>query len=322
MLKAKSTNILILFLAILLGIVIIKSIPNIYNSYSRQAIELCGKYFSFCSFKFSTKNISLGIFDPHQDFQKSNLFGIDHHFLLWDLFDKDTFKNWSMSAKSNNRWLLITVEPSHDADPLLLKNITLGVYDEKIKDVCDSFNQSSNPVFIRFAHEMENINGRYPWATPNHGQFIASYQHFVSKCKSVYKNGFYVWSPAGNKNMGDYFPGREYVDYVGISFYYLPAFEKDRQKKSLSIQSALSQKYKLAKIYERPIMIAEFGFPNFLPNRNLEFANFLHNLKNFPQIKSLIFFNDVDRVGAWPEKYGIPDWRLEMDDLNSVNFSQ
>lgn len=320
--KLKPTNLLIILLAIFLVVAMIKSLPNIWWTYSRQAKDLCARYFGFCSYKFSTKSISLGAFDPRKTFEKSNFIGIDHHYLLWDGFEQKDLKDWSNTAKINNRWLLVTVEPWQESDPNLLKNIALGTYDDKIKGVCENFNQSSNPVFVRFAHEMEIVNGRYPWASTDFEGYIASYRHFVDTCKSVYQNGYYIWSPAGNKNMGSYFPGREYVDYIGISFYYLPAYEKDRQTPPLSIKSAFAQKYDLAKIYDRPIMIAEFGFADSLPDRSLELANFLHDLKNFPLIKSLVFFNDIDRIGAWPKKYDIPDWRLNVDDLKKVNFSQ
>jgi beta-mannanase len=41
-------------------------------------------------------------------------------------------------------------------------------------------------------------------------------------CRSITKNVFYIWSPVGNQELKDYWPGAAYADYVVWSVYAFP----------------------------------------------------------------------------------------------------
>ncbi|MBC8862816.1 beta-mannosidase, partial [Escherichia coli] len=44
----------------------------------------------------------------------------------------------------------------------------------------------------------------------------------VTACRTMADQIRFVWSPAGNRNLDDYFPGRGYVDEVGLSVFDCP----------------------------------------------------------------------------------------------------
>lgn len=74
------------------------------------------------------------------------------------------------------------------------------------------------PVFVRIGAEM-NV-----WTIPaDPNEYKAAFRHISGIIKSDCQNAAVVWSPgtasSWDKNMEDYYPGDEYVDWVGASLY-------------------------------------------------------------------------------------------------------
>lgn len=210
---------------------------------------------------------------------------------------------------------MVTVEPypisTVGTKDSVLSDITNSSYDQTITDICSSFVNSETPVFIRFAHEMERVNGRYPWAINDSSLYKDAYNHFSEVCKKVYTQGFYVWSPAGEKNLKEYFPGFTHVDYVGVSVYALPSFDQDYYGKFRSFTENFGEKYERVKGFEKPVMIAEIGVAADKEIQRKWIREMTENTKQFPLLKTIVYFNAKDNEGAWEAKYGIPDWRLD-----------
>jgi beta-mannanase len=115
----------------------------------------------------------------------------------------------------------ITLEPT-DMD---LNDIANGVYDEKFSEFFTELSKDGRDdteLFVRFAHEMEMrptyLQSWYSWQTTDSDAYVRAYQHVVNLGRSIAKNVKWVWSP----NRADifsksYYPGDDYVDYVGLS---------------------------------------------------------------------------------------------------------
>jgi len=163
------------------------------------------------------------------------------------------------------------------------------------------------PVVIRWGHEMENFTGRYPWATRDAQAYIDAYQYFVSKCASRAPNAQYMWSPAGNKNLKDYWPGENYVDYIGITVYNYEAWEILFYGYSRSFKENFGERYARVGEYRKPIMIAEFGATG--AGRTQWITEALQEVNKYILVKSVLFFSAMDPVswGSVPP----PDWRTQ-----------
>lgn len=97
--------------------------------------------------------------------------------------------------------------------------ITSGAYDSKLYETFGYLNTLSCPVFVRIGGEM-NVWGDQ--AAP--ADFIAAYQHVVNIGRSQAPRAAMVFSPnfssANRVDMDIYYPGDQYVDWVGVSLYY------------------------------------------------------------------------------------------------------
>ena len=97
--------------------------------------------------------------------------------------------------------------------------ITGGAYDSKLYETFGYLNTLSCPVFVRIGGEM-NVWGDQ--AAP--ADFIAAYQHVVNIARSQAPRAAMVFSPnfssANRVDMDIYYPGDQYVDWVGVSLYY------------------------------------------------------------------------------------------------------
>jgi beta-mannanase len=275
----------------------------------------CDTFSLQCTEVVKPQRVNFGVYDFNNTFEKTPM-AIEHEYVSWNTYASGTIETTLEKIASRNRWPLITVEPwvnetitSSEAE--LLVDVISGKYDQTITNICRELATFDKPLFLRWGHEMEQGIGRYPWATQNTQEYTDAYRHFVTTCKSVAQNVYYVWSPAGNNGADTYWPGGEYVDYVGLSLYELSAFDNDIYGKQQSFKELLIEKYDRVKKFNKPIMIAEFGVFGSSEFQKKWMSAAFADMDSFELLKSVVYFNAPDSFGAWPEKYGIPDWTIE-----------
>jgi hypothetical protein len=109
-----------------------------------------------------------------------------------------------------------------------LRDIALGVYDAYFKEFAETVKDFDGPVFISINHEMNGTWYPYSEAYPNSGvtsaDYIASWRRIVDVFRRAGANNVaWVWSPnvpdVGPVPAAKYYPGDDYVDWVGVSFY-------------------------------------------------------------------------------------------------------
>ena len=121
--------------------------------------------------------LQYGIYDPEERFAKSDQIGVEHIFVQWESNYIGRLRSASDYAASRNRWLMVTVEPwpAHSrTGETLLTDITDGIYDSDLANIGSVLGELNRPVFVRWGHEMEDLTGRYPWASRDAEAYISS----------------------------------------------------------------------------------------------------------------------------------------------------
>jgi hypothetical protein len=197
------------------------------------------------------------------------------------------------------------------------KDIALGVYDAYFQEFAHTVKDFGGPVFISINHEMNGTWYPYSEAYPNSGvtsaDFIASWRRIADIFRQAGANNVaWVWSPnvpdVGPVPAAKYYPGDDYVDWVGVSFY------------SGNAADALDPIYKTYAA-RKPIFITEWAtapeksqyYPAY-PGDAKWVANVFKALDTrYPRVKAISWFQyDKDdgnyllqRVNAQQQQYSV-----------------
>lgn len=108
------------------------------------------------------------------------------------------------------------------------KQIGLGVWDAYFDEFADTVKAFNSPVFISINHEMNGTWYPYSEAAPGSENTAADYVKMWRRIVDIFRqrganNVAWVWSPnipdVGPVPATSYYPGDDYVDWVGVSFY-------------------------------------------------------------------------------------------------------
>lgn len=149
--------------------------------------------------------------------------GRDHAlFFIYRSFGRPFPADYARSLRRLGAGLQIAWEPKN------LRETEDGAYLERfMRDAA----KSGIPVFLRFASEM---NGNW---TPYHDDPAAyreAFRRVAAVAHSVASNVAMVWCPADSpeRNLDDFFPGDEAVDWVGVNFYSVLYNDGDRGREA------------------------------------------------------------------------------------------
>jgi cellulose synthase/poly-beta-1,6-N-acetylglucosamine synthase-like glycosyltransferase/exo-beta-1,3-glucanase (GH17 family) len=278
-----------------------------------------------------------GIYDPHFDFE-NNIALIekreDQAGFQFPIIS--TYLAWGDGPLPQEKWKQII---QHGAIPMVtwepwtsgfsayseiedvrnnrkvFRHILNGYFDWYIDQMAVSLRDLNSPVFLRFAHEMENP--MYPWSrsggnTPE--EFVAAWKYVHLRFEKLgAHNVSWVWSPWSTEGFDAYFPEGEYiqyVDWIGLTALNYGSASKDMSSKTFEeIYRPFKSKIE-EKEYKIPVMLAEFGSTSYQGENGKAWVDeSLSVIKyKFPEIKSLVFFfSDWDR--NW-----ITDWRPSSED--------
>src|SRR5690606_40938467 len=133
-------------------------------------------------------------------------------------YDRDaipmiTWEPWASALPENEEYEELREEKK------VMKYIAQGVYDNYIREFIQILKSYDKPVFLRFAHEFDNP--QYPWSqvgenSPN--EFIAAWKHVHDIASKENANKLvFVWNPWSIEGMTQYYPGNDFVDWIGIT---------------------------------------------------------------------------------------------------------
>ncbi len=150
-------------------------------------------------------------------------------------------KDYIKACERNNAACVLTIEPWVVKDFYTDWQKGNPAYDATVQ-LAKGCRNVKTPIFIRFAHEMNGC--WYPWSpwidknqnvvydkgeetgvTPE--KYVIAYQNFVKLVKKYADNVAFIWCPnqgwlgleKGVDLFEDFYPGDEYVDWMGIDFY-------------------------------------------------------------------------------------------------------
>lgn len=258
----------------------------------------------------------IGAYDPYGTFSNDPTIVIEHVYIAWEDADFSSIQVANKYAMDRSRRFLLTIEPwswSPAKAPLepatLYQSIISGEHDTRIGALCTALNDLDREATVRFAHEMDIGNKRYPWSRWAPAEYIEAYQHFVNVCRPIAPQVRYMWSPRGEQNLQAYYPGDSYVDVIGLTVLAYQKYEVGEFGKPLSFAERLGPSYRLVAGYGKDIYIAEFGCHGDVTYVRRCRKEARNAKADFPKIAGLIYFNDVD-TWPWPKAYGYPDWRI------------
>ena len=217
-------------------------------------------------------------------------------------------------------WLSVFDNVGHPRLPLRelrdhhgLAAVGRGDYDFYIDRWAAAAARFERPLFLRFAHEM-NDPYRYPWGPQNNTkeEFIAAWRHVVSRFRAARAdNVVWVWSPHVAHEYWDlYFPGDEYVDWVATGALNYGAIAY--WSRWWTFDEIFGMKYQRLATFGKPIMIAELGSLGGGQERARWYGDALRSLDvRFPQVKALLFFHTP---GDQTVTYQRVDWTVIGDD--------
>jgi len=177
-----------------------------------------------------------------------------------------------------------------------MRDVAAGKYDAYIKEWAAKTAKIDAPIFIRLGHEM-NDPYRYPWGPQNNlaKDFIAAWKHVhdvFEQQKAT--NVIWIWSPHPAYGFYEaFYPGAAYVDYVGVGI--LNYGTVATWSKWWSFGEIFGKHYSELAVFNKPIMITEFGCLNVGGKRDAWYEEALHQLpQKYPLIKSILFFHFSD----------------------------
>lgn len=179
-----------------------------------------------------------------------------------------------------------------------LQGIINGQYDDNIKRLASFLKSSDKPIYVRFGYEFDG-----PWNAYQPELYKKAYKHFVDVIRDttipseyhygVGENISFVWHSAAffrlgenaiwpdagynkesvenylanpSRTLEDWYPGDEYVDWVGISWF---AWDHKFQETAASIRR--DEAVAFAKEHNKPVMIAEAApKANWQPNNPIK----------------------------------------------------
>ena len=259
-----------------------------------------------------------GVYDPEGTFGERDDIKIEHIFMPWEDVELDSLFAAEDYTSQRNRILLVTIEPwtwsrdERNTADFLIKNIKTGLFDPNMATICRRLNELKVPVIVRWAHEMDNSEGQFIWSGWEPQVYINAYRRFIGVCRKNAPSVKYMWSPLGDPNMADYYPGDDYVDYIGLTVFGLQEFDADNYSRDRSFNELTKPGYEIAKDFRKPVCIAELGYLGDEKYMTDWYEEVQSGFATFPKLECIVYFNQQE-VYPWPDGYGLPDWRIEQD---------
>ena len=111
------------------------------------------------------------------------------------------------------------------------------------------------------------------------------------------------------------------MDKVGLSIYSFAYRDKALYGRVRSFVENFGEKYDRVRIFDQHVMIAEFGVDGDAAHQRRWIAAALSSLPRYaPLLEAIVFFNAKDNPGAWESQYGIPDWRIDPQVVQTIRW--
>ncbi|RKN85563.1 stalk domain-containing protein [Paenibacillus ginsengarvi] len=228
------------------------------------------------------------------EFHKSaSLYGRNHSmYLAYSTYGEEFPWRYAEHAKEAGGALQIAWQPLAGID-IVQDNDYLRQWARKAKSY-------GLPIFLRFAGEM---NGDWtPWSVEP-ARYIEKFRLVANVMHSEAPNVALVWSPGDvpRYTMDSYYPGDEYVDWVGVSLYTEP-YSHGNPDESMLASTQIEKLEELYTLYadRKPVMLSETAVSHYTNRDNKAHHEYaMLNLDRlyrimplkYPRLKAMTYFN-------------------------------
>jgi mannan endo-1,4-beta-mannosidase len=206
------------------------------------------------------------------------------------------------------------VIPFVQIDPTLasVADIAAGDYDIYLRTYADSVRDFGHPVVIGFGHEM-NADW-YSWGYGNvpPSTFVAAWQHIVTLFRAQgADNVTWLWTieadePHKTGTVEDWWPGNNYVNWVGIDGYYYTPSDTFANVFGGTIDQ-------VRQFTDKPVLLSETAVgPD--AGQALKIPNLFAGIRTYKTL-GLVWFDKDQHDGILHQ-----DWRLEGNQTAAIAF--
>jgi hypothetical protein len=224
--------------------------------------------------------------------RSESIYGKNHAFYLaYTQWDKPFPKQHALRAKEAGAALQVAWEPSGGLD-----KVADGSY---LRRWAKDAKAAGIPIFLRFASEM---NGSWTNWYGDPEAYIRAFRLVHDVLAQDAPNVAMVWSPndVPKFSMSPYYPGDDYVDWVGVSLYTEPY--ENGYGESMFATSPVERLDEIYKLYadRKPIMISETAVSHYANFKQEDVGDWaVMNLqrlfeimpKKYPRLKAITYFN-------------------------------
>jgi hypothetical protein len=198
-------------------------------------------------------------------------------------------------------WVPTVTGAGDDQPEMRLRAIADGRHDDYIRKFAGAAQAAGGPLLIRFGHEMNDPGSAFS-ETQNgnsEGSYRAAFRHVHDIFADLdVKNVSWVWAPnirfEGEPSLARFYPGDEYVDWVGVDGYAYPTAgcrsAADVFNETLADIQTFSSK---------PMMLSEVAVAEECPNKEAWIQDLFTWLNSVPAIRGLIWWNRPDDRGDY-----------------------
>ncbi|MCU0316237.1 MAG: hypothetical protein MUC92_06565 [Fimbriimonadaceae bacterium] len=200
--------------------------------------------------------------------------------------------DWVLRLHELDKYVHVALEPNDGLDKV--KD------DQYLRDLADEMHKSGARIFLRFASEM---NGNWVAWNGNPRQYIEKWRLVTRVMRERAPNVAMVWCPYTfpRGNIDSYYPGDEWVDWVGVNMYSVTYFNQNKRTPAKDIVAssmldAVYQRYSARK----PIFICEYGVTSYSALEDKEIPDFaIEKLSElfrsirtkYPRVKAINYFS-------------------------------
>ena len=185
----------------------------------------------------------------------------------------DYFADWGGGISSlyttmqeyPNSALAIGLSMTENEHPGGLQDLLNGKYDREIVHLTKLLKQHTYPVYLRIGYEFDGMwNAGYG----DRKQYRDAYRYVVDIIRQQGETNIdFVWqsstSPAddsiegGHEDIRDWYPGDEYVDWMGLSWFIVPDYVGNKSTVDITQNALADELVEFARERNKPVMIAE-----------------------------------------------------------------
>jgi beta-mannanase len=224
------------------------------------------------------------------------------------------YRNHSTPMITWEPWQNLFKNKAGQKDERVFAHILEGRYDGYITHIAGQLRALNRPVFLRFAHEADN--SFYPWSakggnTPEDFKAAWKYVHDLFIAHGAW-NVVWVWNPWKASAAASYFPGKDYVDWIGITGLNYGRYSPDGNSYSFKQLYTPFHQLNLSQL-GIPVMIAEMGTAK--DGGGAQYAWLqagIESIKhNFSEVKAIVLFNSAFDKNVPNHKAGIINWQQD-----------